>query len=272
MIAGMLATLTVDATRMRAAAGEGYTTATAVADALVRRGSRSGRPTTSSARSWRRPRRPASGSTRSRRDDRPGPRCGRGRGRGGARRGPGIGTRSAPPPRSTARSLVRRHRRDRAGPGRRRARGRARSAAPLAIDATGRARVAMRPATRPAVDRSRRVPWRCRTWQPSSGAKGDAPRPPRWWPAAGDGHRPRVRVRLHGPADHRRRRARRLVPARRRPQEARALPRDVRPHGRGHAGADAISRVAAECAEDLAADGVVYAEVRMAPELSTERG
>ena len=34
---------------------------------------------------------------------------------------------------------------------------------------------------------------------------------------------------------------------------------------------DAIARVAAECAEDLAADGVVYAEVRYAPELSTER-
>ncbi|MHC4048189.1 hypothetical protein RAD10_42085, partial [Bradyrhizobium sp. 23AC] len=35
---------------------------------------------------------------------------------------------------------------------------------------------------------------------------------------------------------------------------------------------DAISRVAAECVEDLAADGVVYAEIRMAPELLTERG
>jgi adenosine deaminase len=35
---------------------------------------------------------------------------------------------------------------------------------------------------------------------------------------------------------------------------------------------DAVSRVAAECAEDLAADGVVYAEVRMAPELCTEKG
>ena len=34
---------------------------------------------------------------------------------------------------------------------------------------------------------------------------------------------------------------------------------------------DAIARVAAECAEDLAADGVVYAEVRMAPELCTEQ-
>ena len=35
---------------------------------------------------------------------------------------------------------------------------------------------------------------------------------------------------------------------------------------------DAIERVAFECAEDLAADGVVYAEVRMAPELCTEAG
>jgi len=35
---------------------------------------------------------------------------------------------------------------------------------------------------------------------------------------------------------------------------------------------DAIVRVAAECAEDLAQDGVVYAEVRYAPELSVERG
>jgi adenosine deaminase len=36
--------------------------------------------------------------------------------------------------------------------------------------------------------------------------------------------------------------------------------------------ADALHRVAAECAEDLAADGVVYAEVRFAPELHTDRG
>ncbi|WCO65664.1 adenosine deaminase [Iamia majanohamensis] len=35
---------------------------------------------------------------------------------------------------------------------------------------------------------------------------------------------------------------------------------------------DAIVRVAAECAQDLADDGVVYAEVRMAPELCLERG
>ena len=35
---------------------------------------------------------------------------------------------------------------------------------------------------------------------------------------------------------------------------------------------DALIRVAAECAEDLAADGIVYAEVRFAPELHLERG
>ncbi|HUG47445.1 MAG TPA: adenosine deaminase [Candidatus Limnocylindria bacterium] len=35
---------------------------------------------------------------------------------------------------------------------------------------------------------------------------------------------------------------------------------------------DALVRVASECAEDLAADGVVYAEVRYAPELSTRGG
>ncbi|GAA4620306.1 adenosine deaminase [Saccharopolyspora hordei] len=35
---------------------------------------------------------------------------------------------------------------------------------------------------------------------------------------------------------------------------------------------EALARVAAECVEDLAADGVVYAEVRYAPELFQERG
>jgi adenosine deaminase len=35
---------------------------------------------------------------------------------------------------------------------------------------------------------------------------------------------------------------------------------------------EALTRVAAECAEDLAADGVVYAEVRFAPELHVTRG
>jgi adenosine deaminase len=36
--------------------------------------------------------------------------------------------------------------------------------------------------------------------------------------------------------------------------------------------AEALERVGRECAEDLVADGVVYAEVRFAPELHTERG
>ena len=36
--------------------------------------------------------------------------------------------------------------------------------------------------------------------------------------------------------------------------------------------AEGLRRVARECAEDLAADGIVYAEVRFAPELHTERG
>src|SRR5260370_36180738 len=35
---------------------------------------------------------------------------------------------------------------------------------------------------------------------------------------------------------------------------------------------DALIRVAAECAEDLAADGIVYAEVRFAPELHVTCG
>jgi adenosine deaminase len=35
---------------------------------------------------------------------------------------------------------------------------------------------------------------------------------------------------------------------------------------------EGLERVAAECAEDLAADGIVYAEVRYAPELSTQAG
>ncbi|MEJ3656086.1 adenosine deaminase [Actinomycetes bacterium KLBMP 9759] len=36
--------------------------------------------------------------------------------------------------------------------------------------------------------------------------------------------------------------------------------------------ADALVRIAAECAEDLAGDGIVYAEVRFAPELHVEDG
>ncbi len=36
--------------------------------------------------------------------------------------------------------------------------------------------------------------------------------------------------------------------------------------------AEALTRAASECAEDLADDGVIYAEVRFAPELHTEQG
>ena len=35
---------------------------------------------------------------------------------------------------------------------------------------------------------------------------------------------------------------------------------------------DGLRRVARECAEDLAADGIVYAEVRFAPELHLDGG
>ncbi len=50
--------------------------------------------------------------------------------------------------------------------------------------------------------------------------------------AAGHGDRAGQRVRLQRPADHRRRRALGVVQPRRQAQRPRALPRDVRPHGR----------------------------------------
>ena len=53
VMAGLLETLTVDRERMRAAAEEGYTTATPSPTRSSGAASRSGRPTTSSARSWR---------------------------------------------------------------------------------------------------------------------------------------------------------------------------------------------------------------------------
>ena len=62
--------------------------------------------------------------------------------------------------------------------------------------------------------------------------EGAAARPPRRWPAPGDGRRAGRGVRLPRPADHRRRRARDLVQPRRQAQRPRALPRDVRPHRR----------------------------------------
>ena len=77
---------------------------------------------------------------------------------------------------------------------------------------------------------------------------------------------------LRGPAHRGRRGPRALVPLGRRPQVPGAVPRGLPPHRRRHADARRIERVAAECAEDLAADGIVYAEVRYAPELSTQGG
>ena len=64
VLAGLLDTVAVDRERMREAADEGYTTATAVADALVRRGIpfRVAHHVVGSL--WPRPRRPAWGSTR----------------------------------------------------------------------------------------------------------------------------------------------------------------------------------------------------------------
>ncbi len=99
------------------------------------------------------------------------------------------------------------------------------------------------------------------------GAEGAAARPPRRRAAAGHDRRPR-RARSgtscrRADADV----ARQLVHRVRGLRVARALPGDLRPHRRGDADAPTqLTRVARECVEDLAADGVVYAEVRYAPE------
>ena len=72
--------------------------------------------------------------------------------------------------------------------------------------------------------------------------------------------------------DHRRRRADGLVHSR----GGRQLPREYLETFEHTVGVmqtrDAIERVAAECAEDLATDGVVYAEIRYAPEQHVEAG
>ena len=106
VMAGLLETLTVDAGRMREAAAEGYTTATAVADALVRRGVPFraahhivGSLVAQAEAAGHRPRRDP------RRDGRPGARGQRRPGRGRpSPRTPGSATSSGRPPRSTARS------------------------------------------------------------------------------------------------------------------------------------------------------------------------
>ena len=75
------------------------------------------------------------------------------------------------------------------------------------------------------------------------------------------------------PADHRPDDLRRVVPGRGANRRDLELYLETFNHTFGvmqHA--DAIERVSAECVEDLAADGVVYAEVRMAPELCLEVG
>ncbi len=69
-----------------------------------------------------------------------------------------------------------------------------------------------------------------------AGTQGPAPRSPRRWAPARDGHRAGRRVRLRRPPDHRRRRSRDVVQPRRQAQRPGALPRDVRPHGRRDAG------------------------------------
>ena len=103
--------------------------------------------------------------------------------------------------------------------------------------------------------------------------QGAAPRPPRRRSATCHRRRAGRRDRLRRPAERRRRRARPLVPRGRRLRLAGALPGDLRAHGRGHADPGAASAGSPrECAEDLAADGVVYAEVRYAPELHIEGG
>ena len=67
-----------------------------------------------------------------------------------------------------------------------------------------------------------------------AGSQGAAARPPRRRPPPVDGRRAGTRRRPHAP-HHRRRRAGPVVHAGRLPSRPRALPRDVRPHGRRHA-------------------------------------
>ena len=259
---GVMAGLIGHADRRRAsgcaaAAGEGYTTATARRRrARPARRRVPGRPPHRRLAASRRPRRPASAlDAVERRDDRgwrsaraairPRPRSPRIRDRRRAARR-GLDRRR---PR-----VVRRHRRDRARPG---SPPRSPRPGPASTRPEGTARRALPIA--PATRRSSHAG--SRDHRP--GAQGAPPRPPRRRPAAGDGHRPRVGVRL-------RRRCRRPTSTTSRPGSAAApiasaleLYLETFAHTFGvMQERDAIVRVAAECAEDLAADGVVYAEVR----------
>ena len=103
--------------------------------------------------------------------------------------------------------------------------------------------------------------------------QGPAARPPGRRAAAADGARARRRARLPRAARRRRRRA--WAAGSGRPRTPGSLVRylETFAHTVGvMQQPDAIHRVARECALDLAADGVVYAEVRFAPELSTAHG
>ena len=106
------------------------------------------------------------------------------------------------------------------------------------------------------------------------GPEGAPPRPPRRRPAPGDGHRPRApstaTTRCRRPTSTTWRRGSGAAPTASRLE----LYLETFDHTFGvMQERDAIVRVAAECAEDLAADGVVYAEVRYgARSCRTERG
>ena len=214
---------------MRAAAGEGYTTATAVADTLVRRGvAVPCRPPHRRLAGRRRPRTRASVWTRS--PTRWSALALAASGdptAAGAGRGPGHRRRAAGGRLDRRRArIVRRHRRHRARPG-----SRPRSPRRARLDRAWR---------RP--DSSRRTSIRPRTIRAMLADATIAKAPKALLHDHLDGGlRPATVIDLaaeygyDAPPDDRRRRPRDLVPARRRSQEPRALPRDLRPHVRGHA-------------------------------------
>ena len=107
----------------------------------------------------------------------------------------------------------------------------------------------------------------------SASAEPQGPaRPSRRWAATLDDHGACRRNRLCRSPHYRCRRTRRMDAAGRQPQDL-TLYLETFAHTVGvMQTAPAIERVARECAEDLATDGVVYAEIRFAPELHTERG
>ena len=256
VMAGLVGTLTIDADRMAAAAGEGYTTATAVADALVRRGvavpdraphrrlaRRAGRGC------GHRPRRgpgrdDRAGARGERRHDGRRPRRGRGPRRRAARGG--IHRRGA--------RVGRRHRRHRPDP-----RGDGARGGPRQVGGGGL------------------VPARTIGAMPDLATIVKAPKALLHDHLDG-GLRPATVIDLAAEYGYT------ALPTTdvddlttwfRRGADRKSLELYLETFAHTFGvmqWPDAITRVAAECAEDLAADGVVYAEVRMAPELCTEQG